>query len=100
MITAWGEAVWWLKGRPDQKVDIWGTFPEDCDFVASILDSEAVCQMTRGQYQEYCQDQGHDDVAANNRAYWQEIASAIQAGKPVLQQVRDEYEYIQVHGAE
>ena len=50
--------------------------------------------MTRGQYQDYCKTQGRTAVTENNLAYWREIESAIQAGKPVPANVVAEYNQI------
>ena len=87
LIGAWGEANWWLRGRPEEKRDIWATFAEDCEFIAWLIDVETVRQMTRAQYQDYCETQGHTDLAENNRAYWREVEAAIQSGKPMPPQV-------------
>jgi hypothetical protein len=51
----------------------------------------AAWQMTRGQYQDYCKTQGRTAVTENNLAYWREVESAIQAGKPVPPQVLADY---------
>ena len=83
LIAAWSEANWWLRDRPDEKRDIWGTFEEDCDLIAWLIDIETIQQMTRAQYQEYCKTQGRTDLAKNNRLYWREVEAAIQSGKPV-----------------
>ncbi len=50
--------------------------------------------MTHGQYQADCKAHGRTDVAANNRAYWRKIKAAIEAGKPILEHVRTEYDSI------
>ncbi len=52
-------------------------------------------QMTRGQYQAHCKAQGRTDLAANNRAYWREIETALQAGKPLPENVMKEYRQVQ-----
>jgi hypothetical protein len=39
-ISAWDEATWWLRGKPDPPIcDI--PFSEDCKFLADLIDSEA-----------------------------------------------------------
>jgi hypothetical protein len=48
-------------------------------------------QMTRAQYQAHCKAQGRTDLTANNRAYWLEIETALQAGHPVPENVLKEY---------
>ena len=54
----------------------------------------ATWQMTRGQYQDYCKTHGRTDVTENNRTYWREVESAIQAGKLVPANVLADYEQL------
>lgn len=98
-IAAWGEANWWLRGGPHWKIDIWDTFEDDCEFVASLVGAEAakhtpVWQMTRGHYQAHCKAQGRTDIVENNRVYHRELKAAIEAGEPVPERVRTEYDYV------
>ena len=46
--------------------------------------------MIRFKYQQHCKDQGHTDIAENNRER-REIETAIRSGKPVPENVLKEY---------
>ena len=47
-ISAWGEAVWWLRGKPAGRPGLGPTLDDDCPFVAELIDAEAAKQPARG----------------------------------------------------
>jgi hypothetical protein len=51
-------------------------------------------KMSRGDFQKLMQGKGKTDVSENNRLYWQIIGKAIDAGKPVPQDIADQYKSI------
>jgi len=51
-------------------------------------------KISRGDFQKLMQGKGKTDVGENNRLYWQIIGKAIDAGKPVPQDIVDQYQTI------
>jgi hypothetical protein len=51
-------------------------------------------KMSRGDFQKLMQEKGKTDVGENNRLYWKIIGKAIDEGKPVPQDIVDQYRSI------
>ena len=49
-ISAWSEAVWWLRGKPDDRIGVGvgdeKLFAEDCEYVAQQLEADASREQT------------------------------------------------------